>query len=230
MIAHLKEVLSPQQVAQFAASLDGADWQDGRLSSGPEAARVKANSQVSTSCPIGRDLGQIILAVLEQNPVFLSAALPRHLFPPQFNRYENGMAFGRHIDNAIRTLPGTPYRIRTDLSATLFLSAPDSYQGGELVIEDGDATQSFKLDAGDMLLYPSGMRHQVLPVSSGTRLAAFFWVQSLIKDDSARGILYDLDQAIQNLSAEPERTPAREDAIATLTSSYHRLIKRWAEM
>jgi PKHD-type hydroxylase len=225
MILHIKRVLSAAQLDDFAQRLATANWADGRATAGPGSARVKANEQVSEVCPIGRALGQIILAELERNPLFLSAALPRHVYPPLFNRYGAGMSFGSHIDNAIRQIPGTPYRIRTDLSATLFLSDLDSYAGGELVMEDGDARPTIKLPAGDMVLYTADARHHVTEVTSGVRVAAFFWVQSLVRDNAARSILFDMDNATRELSAIAPDAPA----LLRLTSAYHSLIRRWAD-
>jgi PKHD-type hydroxylase len=225
MIIHLQNILSPAQLATCTASLAGADWRDGRITAGPGSARVKSNEQVAETCPHGRELGQMILAELERNPSFLSAALPRHVFPPLFNRYGEGMAFGAHIDNAIRPIPGTPYRIRTDLSATLFLTEPDRYEGGELVIQDGDAAHRIKYAAGDMVLYPANTLHHVTPITAGTRTAAFFWVQSLVKESAAREILYDMDCAIRDLAAATPDAPA----ILGLTGCYHNLVRRWAE-
>jgi PKHD-type hydroxylase len=226
LIVKIPGVLSADQVAACAAQLAKADWRDGKSTAGPQSARVKANEQVFETCPIGNELGRMVVAEIERNQVFLSAALPRHVFPPLFNRYAPGMAFGAHIDNAVRTIPGTPYRIRTDLSATLFLSEPDTYDGGELVIEDGDAGHSVKLAAGDMVLYPATTLHHVTPVTRGVRVAAFFWVQSLIKDGSARDLLHDMDLSIQELGAAlPD-----SHAVLRLTGCYHNLIRRWSEL
>jgi PKHD-type hydroxylase len=225
MILHIKRLLTAAQLADFTQLLATAEWGDGRATAGPGSARVKANEQVSESCPVGRDLGRIILAELERNPLFLSAALPRHVYPPLFNRYGAGMSFRLHIDNAMRQVPGTPYRIRTDISATIFLSDPANYDGGELVIEDGDAQPKIKLPAGDMVLYSGDTRHQVTEVTKGVRVAAFFWVQSLVRDTAARSILFDLDSATRELSAVAPDCPA----VLRLTSAYHSLIRRWAE-
>jgi PKHD-type hydroxylase len=225
MIIRIPGLLSPAQLAACSEHLAQADWADGRLTAGPQSARVKANEQVAETCPIGRELGQMIVSEIERNKLFLSAALPRHVFPPLFNRYGPGMSFGAHIDNAIRTIPGTPFRIRTDLSATLFLAEPGSYDGGELIIQDGDATHGIKLPAGDMVLYPATTLHHVTPVTRGARVAAFFWVQSLIKDNSARDILHNMDRSIQELDAElPE-----SEAVVRLTGCYHNLVRRWSE-
>jgi PKHD-type hydroxylase len=226
MIIQIPDVLNAAQLATCAELLEGADWRDGRMTAGPQSARVKANEQVAETCPVGRELGTVVLSELERNAMFLSAALPRHVYPPLFNRYAPGMAFGSHVDNAIRPIPGTPFRIRTDLSATLFLADPHSYTGGELVIQDGDGAHSVKLPAGDMVLYPATTLHHVMPVTEGVRLAAFFWVQSLIKDTAARDILHDMDVSIQQLSmADPD-----SEAVLRLAGCYHNLVRRWAEI
>lgn len=226
MIVQIKAVLSPAQLATCAERLASADWRDGRITAGPQSARAKANEQVAATCPHGRELGQMIVAELERHPLFLSAALPRHVFPILFNRYAPGMAFGPHIDNAIRPIPGTPHRIRTDLSATLFLTEPDEYDGGELVIRDGDAAHRIKLPAGDMVLYPASTLHHVTEVTRGVRVAAFFWVQSLVRDNDARAILHDMDNAIRALGAEAPDHPE----VLRLTGCYHNLVRRWAEV
>jgi PKHD-type hydroxylase len=226
MIIQIPEVLSAAQITACTQRLEGADWRDGRITAGPHSARVKANEQVSEDCPVGRELGAMVLGEIERNTIFLSAALPRHVYPPLFNRFAPGMAFGSHVDNAIRTIPGTPFRIRTDLSATLFLAHPDSYQGGELIIQDGDGAHCIKLAAGDMVLYPATTLHYVTPVTAGTRLAAFFWVQSLVRDTAARDILHDMDVSIQELSvADPDA-----EALLRLSGCYHNLVRRWADI
>jgi len=226
MITIIRNLLSPAQIAAIREGLATADWQDGRVTAGPQSALAKANQQVSETCPQGRALSAIITTELERHPLFLSAALPRHLYPPLFNRYAPGMSFGAHIDNALRTIPGTPYRIRTDLSATLFLEDPENYDGGELQFADGDAQHSIKRPAGDLVLYPANTLHLVTPVTRGTRLAAFFWVQSLIKDNAARAILHDMDIAIRELAQTDPNAPA----VLRLTGSYHNLVRRWAEL
>jgi PKHD-type hydroxylase len=226
MIIQIPEVLSAAQISACTHMLADADWRDGRITAGPQSARVKANEQVAETCKAGREAGKIVLDAIERNTIFLSAALPRHVYPPLFNRYASGMAFGTHVDNAIRTIPGTPFRIRTDLSATLFLADPDSYAAGELVIQDGDSAHSIKLPAGDLVLYPATTLHHVTPVTSGVRLAAFFWVQSLVKDTAARDILHDMDISIQQLSAaDPDN-----GAVLRLSGCYHNLVRRWTEI
>ncbi|HTZ71771.1 MAG TPA: Fe2+-dependent dioxygenase [Acetobacteraceae bacterium] len=226
MIVHIASVLTAAQVAACTESLARADWRDGRVTAGPQSARVKANEQVAETCPVAAEQGRMIVAALESNPHFLSAALPLRIYPPLFNRYAPGMAFGDHIDNALRRVPGTPYRIRTDLSATLFLAAPEAYDGGELVVRQADAVHSIKLPAGDMVLYAADTVHHVAPVTRGVRQAAFFWVQSAVRDAGRRAILYDMDSAIRDLSAS---TP-ESDAVLRLTGCYHNLVRLWAEM
>jgi len=226
MLVHVRGVLDASQLAVFTNRLNAADWVDGRQTAGVQSAKVKNNQQLAEDSEDARALGQIIVAALERHPVFLSAALPRKLFPPLFNRYAEGMAFGTHIDNAIRQVPGTPHRIRTDLSATLFLNDPDSYEGGALVIEDTYGTHAIKLPAGDMVLYPASSLHHVDTITLGTRTAAFFWVQSMVRDDAERALLYDLDTAIRTVSHEAPESKA----LVGLTGCYHNLIRRWSEI
>ena len=226
MLVHVPEVLTPDQSASARRALDGASWIDGRVTAGPQSARVKQNLQLPEGHPLARQLGQEILAALEASPLFMSAALPFRVFPPLFNRYEGGQAFGNHVDNAIRQVTGTPVRLRTDLSATLFLSGVDEYDGGELVVEDTYGVHSVKLPAGHMVLYPSTSLHHVRPVTRGARIAAFFWIQSLVRDDGQRTLLFDLDSAIQRLNQD---VPAHPSAVQ-LTGVYHNLLRRWAEL
>jgi PKHD-type hydroxylase len=220
------DLLTPERVAQARQRLDEADWVDGRVTAGAQSARAKENEQLPEDHPAARELGDLILNALGQNPLFISAALPSKVFPPLFNRYRGGHAFGIHVDNAIRQVPGTPHRIRTDLSATLFLSSPDEYDGGELQIEDTYGLHSVKLPAGDLVLYPSTSLHQVQPVTRGMRVASFFWIQSMVRDDGARTLLFDLDTAIQRVNLD---TPAHAAAVP-LTGVYHNLLRRWAEL
>jgi PKHD-type hydroxylase len=182
--------------------------------------------QVPEEDPVARGLGDMIVAVLERTPLFLSAALPLRVFPPLFNRYSGGQAFGTHVDNAIRQVKGTPHRIRTDLSATLFLTQPDEYEGGVLTIEDRFGVQHVKLPAGDMVLYPASSLHHVTPVTRGARVAAFFWIQSMVRDDARRALLFDLDSAIQAL----DRDMPDHASVVQLTGVYHNLIRQWAEL
>lgn len=204
----------------------GIDWVDGRATAGHQGAQVKRNQQIAEESAIARELGGAILAALERNPLFISAALPSRVYPPLFNRYEGGMHFGSHVDGAVRVMPGSGMRMRTDLSATLFLSAPEEYDGGELLVEDSYGTHSVKLAAGDLALYPATSLHKVNPVTRGARIASFFWVQSMIRDDAQRTLLFDLDMAIVRLT----RDAAGHEALVSLTGSYHNLLRMWAEV
>jgi len=222
----IPDLLPAERVAHARALLDQADWVDGRVTAGGQSARAKDNEQLPEDHPAGRELGEIILSALGRNPLFISAALPSKVFPPLFNRYRGGQAFGTHVDNAIRQITGTPHRLRTDLSATLFLSSPDEYDGGELQIEDTYGVHSVKLPAGDLVLYPSTSLHHVRPVTRGARVASFFWIQSMVRDDGARTLLFDLDTAIQRVNLD---TPAHAAAVP-LTGVYHNLLRRWADL
>ena len=226
MLLTIPDLLTSERVALARDLLDRADWVDGRVTAGAQSARAKDNEQLPEDHPAGRELGGIILDALGQSPLFISAALPSKVFPPLFNRYRGGHAFGTHVDNAIRQIPGTPHRIRTDLSATLFLSSPAEYDGGELQIEDTYGLHSVKLPAGDLVLYPSTSLHHVRPVTRGVRVAAFFWIQSMVRDDGARTLLFDLDTAIQRVNLD---TPAHAAAVP-LTGVYHNLLRRWADL
>jgi len=219
------DVLSPGQVAICRSALDAAEWTDGRRTAGHQSARVKYNEQLSGGDPVAQQLGDMVLRALEQSPRFISAALPLKVFPPLFNRYADGQTFGTHFDNAILQLPGTPHRLRGDLSATLFLGDPGDYDGGELVVEDTYGAHAVKLPAGHMVLYPASSLHRVNPVTSGARLAAFFWIQSMVRDDAHRTLLYDLDVAIQHAAADLPDHPA----VMQLTGVYHNLLRGWAE-
>jgi PKHD-type hydroxylase len=225
MLLHIPKVLTEAHVAHCRAILKDAKWVDGRETSGHLAARVKHNRQVDESTPEAREMGHIIVTALERTPLFMASALPLRVFPPLFNRYEPGMAFGPHVDNAIRELTSSPLRVRTDLSATLFLSAPEEYDGGELVVDDTYGAHSVKLPAGDMILYPATSLHRVLPVTRGARLASIFWVQSMVRDDGERSLLFDLDMAISQVSETVPDNPG----IGALTSCYHNLLRRWAD-
>lgn len=225
MLLQIPQVLSPEQVLWCHEQLSLADWVDGRVTAGHQSAKAKNNEQLSEGSPQARAMGELILSVLERNPLFLSAALPQRIFPPLFNRYAGGQSFGTHVDNAIRPVTGTPLRIRTDLSCTLFLAEPDSYDGGELVIEDLYGVQRIKLAAGSMVLYPSTSLHHVAPVTRGVRLASFFWLQSLVRLDAHRSTLFDLDMAIQGLK---QRAGNEAEEVA-LTGVYHNLLRLWAE-
>jgi PKHD-type hydroxylase len=225
MLVHIPNVLSAEQVAHCRAALDKADWADGRNTAGYISARVKDNAQLPDRHPVARRLGEMILAILEQHPLFTSAALPLKLVPPLFNRYSGRQAYGRHVDGGIRPVAGTPYRVRTDLSATLFLAAPDEYDGGELVIEDTFGPRQVKLPAGDMVLYPGTSVHHVEPVTRGTRVASFFWIQSMVREDSHRTMLFNLDRSIQQLGGDVPDHPS----VVDLAGLYHNLLRLWAD-
>jgi PKHD-type hydroxylase len=226
MLIQVPDVLSAEQVAHARRLLDAADWVDGRVTAGRQSARVKDNEQLPEGHPVARELGDTIVTALQGHGLFVSAALPLRVFPPLFNRYQGGHSFGNHVDNAIRQISGTPLRIRTDLSATLFLAPPDEYEGGELVVEDTYGVHSVKLPAGHLILYPSTSLHHVRPVTAGARLASFFWIQSMVRDDATRSLLFDLDMAIQRLNADVAGHPS----VVQLTAVYHNLLRRWAEM
>ena len=207
------------------AALDKAEWVDGRNTAGYLSQRVKDNEQVPDNHPIARQLGDQILKILEQHPLFTSAALPLKVVPPLFNRYSGKQTYGRHVDGAIRPISGTPHRVRTDLSATLFLTAPEDYDGGELVVEDTLGPRSIKFAAGDMVLYPGTSVHHVEPVTRGTRVASFFWIQSMVREDAKRTMLFDLDNSIQHLGRDVPQHPA----VVQLASLYHNLLRLWAD-
>jgi PKHD-type hydroxylase len=226
MLLQIPDVLSIEQVAHARRLLDAADWVDGRVTAGRQSAQVKDNLQLPEDHPVARELGDMILTALQQSALFASAALPLRVFPPLFNRYQGGHSFGSHVDNAIRQIAGTPLRIRTDLSATLFLAEPDEYEGGELIVEDTYGVHSVKLPAGHLVLYPSTSLHHVRPVTSGARIASFFWIQSMLRDDGERTLLFDLDNAIQRLTVDLPEHPAA----VQLTAVYHNLVRRWADL
>ena len=225
MLMTLSNVLSPAQVDDCRQRLAAGAWADGRVTAGAQSARAKSNLQIDETSEVGRDLGALILEQLGRHPDFLSAALPLKVFPPLFNRYDQGMGFGAHVDNAIRhSAEGRRYR--TDLSCTLFLSNPADYDGGALVIEDTFGEVSVKLPAGDLVLYPASSVHRVTPVTRGSRLASFFWLQSMVRDDGQRRLLYDLDRAtIEMRGAMSDDHPG----VVRLTSAYHNLIRMWAD-
>jgi PKHD-type hydroxylase len=225
MLLQIPKVLGDAEIARCLDVMGRAPWVDGRVTAGHQSARAKDNRQIAEGSPEARELGQLIVGALERSPLFITAALPRRIFPPLFNRYEGGMTFGAHVDNAIRQITGTAFSIRTDLSATLFLSRPEDYDGGELVVEDTFGTHAVKLAAGDMILYPATSLHRVNPVTRGVRLASFFWIQSMVRDDGERTLLFDLDMAINRLAGEVSEHPA----VVALTSCYHNLLRRWAE-
>ena len=226
MILPIPDVLNAGQVARARQLLDQAEWVDGRVTAGYQSARAKDNLQLPEGSPAAREVGALVLAALEQNALFISAALPARVFPPLFNLYRGGQSFGTHVDNAIRQITGTGHRIRTDLSATLFLASPEEYDGGELVVEDTYGTHGVKLPAGHMILYPATSLHHVTPVTRGARIASFFWIQSMVRDDAGRTLLFDLDVAIQRLNVDVPGTPSA----VQLTGVYHNLLRRWAEV
>src|SRR5262247_2191017 len=222
----IPEVLAKDEVVHFRRVMDAAEWVDGRVTAGAQSATVKDNMQLPEGSPAARELGDMVLDALSRCPLFISAAVPLKIFPPLFNRYGAGQSFGTHVDGAIRAVPGTPVRIRTDLSVTLFLAEPREYDGGELTVEDKYGTQEVKLPAGDLVLYPSTSLHHVKAVTRGARVASFFWLQSMVRDDNARTMLFDLDQTIQELSAE---RGIEDAACVRLTGVYHNLIRYWAD-
>ena len=226
MLLAIPDVLTPEQVAHARRLLDAAEWVDGRVTAGHQSALAKDNVQLPEAHPAAREIGETILNALGGNALFISAALPARVFPPLFNRYSGGQSFGTHVDNAIRQVTGTGHRIRTDLSATLFLSAPEEYEGGELMVEDTYGAHGVKLPAGHIILYPATSLHHVRPVTGGARVCSFFWIQSMVRDDGQRTLLFDMDTAIQGLNREHPGSPA---AVA-LTGVYHNLVRRWAEM
>ncbi|MEQ1840901.1 MAG: Fe2+-dependent dioxygenase [Verrucomicrobiales bacterium] len=230
MLITIPDLLTSAQVEEARRLLDSAEWVDGRVTAGHQSARAKDNQQIPEGHPVSRQVGEMILLALGQNPLFHSAALPLRIFPPLFNRYSGGQSFGTHVDNAIRQVPGAPVRIRTDLSATLFFEDPENYDGGELCVEDTYGVHRVKLPAGSMVLYPSTSLHHVTPVTRGTRMCSFFWLQSMIRDDGKRSLLFDLDLGIQNVSRELSEHEAARKSAVQLTGVYHNLLRQWAEL
>lgn len=226
MLIAIPDVLQAGQVAHMRRLLDAAEWVDGKVTAGFQSARAKDNVQIPEGHPAAREAGAIILRALQQSPLFMTAALPLHVFPPLFNRYSGGQSFGSHVDNAIRQVPGTGHRIRTDLSCTLFLSSPDEYDGGELVVEDVYGVHGVKLPAGHMVLYPSTSLHHVRPVTGGARTSSFFWLQSMVRTDADRTLLFDLDSAVRALARERADHPVA----VQLTAVYHNLLRKWSQL
>lgn len=226
MLLAIPDVLSPEQVREARELLDKAEWVDGKSTAGYQAIRAKDNMQLPEDSPAARQVGDTILGALQRNPLFVSSALPIRVFPPMFNRYQGGQSFGNHVDNAIRQISGTPLRLRTDLSCTLFFSGPDEYDGGELIVEDTYGVHSVRLPAGHMILYPSTSLHHVRPVTRGARVASFFWLQSMVRDDARRTLLFDMDRAIQQIAHD---VPDHPSAVQ-LTGVYHNLLRQWAEL
>lgn len=225
MLIPIEGVLSKDEVKQFREHLDQAEWQDGLKTAGTLARSVKRNLQLDDGSALAVELGNRILRKLGNNPLFISAALPSRIYPPKFNRYSGGGTYGAHVDSAVMQVPGTSISVRSDLSATLFLAEPDEYEGGELQIEGPFGIQAVKLEAGDMVLYPSSSLHQVTPVTEGARIASFFWIQSMVQNDSARTVLFDLDQAIQGMTSA---VAADDPRLLKLTGVYHNLLRLWA--
>lgn len=224
MMLHIPEVLTPAQVAEIRRQLEETEWVDGKATVGTQGAQVKKNRQLPETSPVGLELGNIILKALVNNPLFFAAALPMRYMPPLFNRYEGGEHYGFHIDGSVRSIPGTNLNLRTDLSCTLFLCEPEEYDGGELVVSDTYGEHEVKLPAGDMILYPSSSLHKVEPVTRGARVCSFFWIQSMVADDSKRTMLFELDRNIQQLRDRVGDAPE----IVGLTGHYHNLLRQWA--
>ena len=226
MLLQIPDVLTAEQVSDARRLLEQAQWIDGRATAGPQSALAKDNLQIPEDHPVAREVGDIILSALSANALFVSAALPLRVFPPLFNCYRGGQSFGNHVDNAIRQTRSRGVIVRTDLSATLFLADPEEYEGGELMVEDNYGVHSVKLPSGHMVLYPASSLHQVTPVTRGARIASFFWIQSLIRDDGERTLLFDLDTSIQRLTLEVPDHPS----VVQLTAVYHNLLRRWAHV
>ncbi|MFW7270147.1 Fe2+-dependent dioxygenase [Gluconacetobacter sp. Hr-1-5] len=227
MLLHIPQVLTPDELAYCRRVLDSTAWIDGKVTAGDQSAKAKVNLQVPQSSDASRELGTLVLRALARSDAFTSAALPLRVFPPLFNRYDTGMYFDAHVDNAIRPDPETGFRVRTDVSSTLFLTGPEEYDGGELVIQDTYGTHSVKLPAGDLVLYPSTSLHSVRLITRGSRWASFFWTQSMVKDDGCRTILYEFDRSIM---AARQSLPDSNPAVLGLTSTYHNLVRRWSEL
>jgi PKHD-type hydroxylase len=226
MMLHIPGVLTREQVADMRRRLDASQWVDGRATVGIQGARVKQNRQLPDNSPLGLELGQIILQALANNPLFFAAALPLRTCPPLFNSYAGGEHYGAHVDGSMRRIPGSGQWLRTDVSSTLFLSDPDEYDGGELVVTDQYGEHEVKLPAGDLILYPSTSIHRVQPVTRGARVCSFFWTQSMVRDDARRGMLLELDQTIQSLRAKVGDSPE----MVSLTGHYHNLLRQWSEV
>jgi PKHD-type hydroxylase len=226
MMLAVPDLIDAAGVARIRGLVDGAAWEDGNVTSGHQSALAKRNRQLPEESAAAKEAARLVLDALGKSPLFVAAALPLKIFPPLFNRYENGEEFGTHIDNAIRIHRSSEFRIRADLSATLFLEAPDAYEGGELIVEDNLGANAVKLPAGHLILYPASSLHRVEPVTSGVRVASFFWIQSIVRDDAARTLLFDLDQSIQAIAAEHGH---ENREVIRLTGIYHNLLRRWAD-
>ena len=227
MLIAIPDVLDAAGVARVRGIVDAGAWIDGNATSGTQSALAKRNEQLPEDSAAAHDAGTLVLDALAVSPLFVAAALPLKVFPPLFNRYAGGQAFGAHVDTAIRIRRGSDFRIRSDLSATLFLEDPAAYDGGELVIEDRFGPQTVKLPAGHLALYPASSLHHVTPVTRGTRVASFFWIQSMVRDDGERAILFELDGAVQAVAAAQGQGDA---AVVRLTGVYHNLLRRWADV
>jgi len=227
MLVAIPDLLTVEEVRDVRRILEASAWVDGKATAGEQAAVAKKNLQIAEGSPAAMQAGDIILRALGRNPIFHSAALPLRVLPPMFNRYDVGMTFGAHVDGSIRTIPGANMRMRADVSSTLFLSAPEEYDGGELVISDTYGEQRVKLPAGHLVVYPSTSLHAVTPITRGSRWCSFFWTQSMVRDDGQRAMLYDLDVAIREIRAE---LPDDKRAVVAITSHYHNLLRRWAEL
>lgn len=225
MLLHIPSILDEAEVARMRSALDRAEWTDGRETVGAQGAQVKRNLQLPETSPVRRELGAAVLAALARSPLYFAATLPLRTLPPRFNRYQGGGHYGFHVDGSVMALPDAAGQLRSDISCTLFLSGPDEYDGGELVINDTYGEHEVKLPAGDLIIYPSSSLHRVEPVTRGARVASFFWVQSMVRDDSRRRMLFDLDTSIQTLT----RGGADAGAVLQLTSVYHNLLRSWAE-
>lgn len=225
MLVHIPKLLTPREVEDIRDTLAKVPWEDGRETAGYLSAPVKNNAQLHESNPAAQHPRQIIMSALEKNPLFMSAALPQKIVPPLFNRYAGEQSYGSHIDGAIRSVAGTGHRVRTDLSATVFLMPPEDYDGGELIVNDTFGPRSIKLAAGDMILYPGTSVHRVAPVTRGTRLASFFWIQSMVREDAKRAQLFELDNAIQALARDVPDHPS----LVQLAGHYHNLLRLWAD-
>ncbi|MDQ8756580.1 Fe2+-dependent dioxygenase [Sphingosinicella sp. LHD-64] len=225
MMLAIPDLLDKAAVARVRAIVDAGEWVDGNVTSGHQSALAKKNQQLPEASAAAREAGQLVLDAIGRSPVFIAAALPLKIFPPMFNRYQGGEAFGTHVDNAIRILRGSEFRVRSDLSATLFLEEPEAYEGGELVVEDNLGVHATKLPAGHLLLYPASSLHRVEPVTTGARVASFFWIESMVRDDAARTLLFDLDRSIQAIAARQGQGDAE---VVRLTGIYHNLLRRWA--
>ncbi|MGB8484411.1 MAG: Fe2+-dependent dioxygenase [Acinetobacter bohemicus] len=227
MIHHIPNVLSKEQVAEFRQMMETANWVGGKVTAGTLSASVKQNQQLSEQDPLTHHLSELVIQAIWKNPVFQAAALPCQIIPPLFNRYDEHESFGFHVDNSIRLIRGTAQQMRTDLSCTLFLSEPEEYEGGDLVIEDTYGYHEVKLPAGDVVLYPATSLHEVSSIIRGTRFASFFWVQSMIRDDAERHMLFNLDQSIQSLRMQ---LGDQHEEVVKLTNLYHNLMRKWAEL